>query len=94
MSPFIYEAIIPGATRPFDRNEDNSFVSGIIAEIGGVRVKEPTPSERKRPSLPFIKRAFLNTAELESFGWAPLPGSVRDKLKHSIAELHEEQLLR
>lgn len=61
--------------------------AGIIAEIGGVSVKEPALFEKRQSPHPFIQRAIFDTTELEPLGWTPLPGSIRDKLIHSLAAL-------
>ena len=64
----------------------------IIASLGGVCVKEPSFSEKGQAPRPFIKRAIFDTTELESLGWTPLPGSIRDKLAHTLSALREEGL--
>ena len=57
----------------------------MIAEIGGVHVtsKEPTLEELRGFST--IQRAVFDTTKLESLGWKPLHGTMRDKLERTIA---------
>lgn len=59
----------------------------MIAGIGGVQVTSKEPTEEELRGFSTIQRAVFDTAKLESLGWHVIPGTMRDKLEHSILSL-------
>lgn len=57
----------------------------MIAGIGGVQVTSKEPTEEELRGFSTIQRAVFDTAKLESLGWHVIPGTMRDKLEHTIA---------
>ena len=59
----------------------------MIAGIGGVQVTSKEPTDEELRGFSTIQRAVFDTAKLESLGWHVIPGTMRDKLEHSILSL-------
>ena len=59
----------------------------MVAEIGDVQVTSKEPTEEELRGFSTIQRAVFDTTKLESLGWQIIPGTMRDKLEHSILSL-------
>ena len=63
-------------------------LADMISEISGLRTKTPSVSA-DNPNLASPLQATFDTTRLESLGWRPLPGSLREKLMHTLYSLRE-----